>query len=144
MNMGDGVLPPFGDATGPLVGDAEVVTAFLRGDTAGHSELLHVEGSVLVAGFDLPLVMRIGPDTVLVRGAIPVYAGDATRLVEDVLESEGLTLLDEETLLATAVAVQWLAERASTWDLWGRDIDEAFARLRETAVSDPFGTPITE
>ena len=144
MNMGDGILPPFGDATGPLVGDAEVVTAFLRGDTAGHSELLHVEGSVLVAGFDLPLVMRIGPDTVLVRSKVPDDAAGAKQAVEDVLKDEGLTLLDEETLLATAVAVQWLAERASSWDLWGRDIDESFARLRATAVSDPFGSPIGE
>ena len=144
MTMGDGLLPPFGESSGPLVADTEVVSAFVRGESAGHSGLFHVEGSVLVAGFDLPLVMRIGPDTMLVRRAIPDDAGDAKRLVEEVLESEGLTLLDEETLLATAVAVQWLAERASTWDLWGRDIDEAFARLRETAVSDPFGTPITE
>ena len=142
--MGDGLLPPFGDAGGPLVGDAEVVTAFLRGETAVHSEVLHVEGSVLVAGFDLPLVMRIGPDTVLVRSQVPDDAAAIKRAVEEILREEGLTLLDEETLLATAVAVQWLAERASMWDLWGRDIDESFARLRAAAVSDPFGSPIGE
>ncbi len=142
--MSDGLLPPFGGASGPPVGDAEVVSAFARGEPAGHSERFHVEGSVLVAGFDLAVGMLIGPDTVLVRRDVPEAMADAKRSVEEVLGAEGMALMDEETLLATPVAVQWLALRGSTWDLWGRDIDEAFAALRAAAVSDPFGSPIGE
>jgi hypothetical protein len=142
--MSSGLLPPYGEASGPLFGDAEVVSAFVDGEPAGRSERFHLEGSVLIAGFDLAMGMRISPDTVLVRRNLPPDIADHKRLIEQVLTERGLTLLDEETLLATPVAVQWLALRASSWDLWGRDIDESFAALRTAAVGDPFGTPIGE
>ncbi len=142
--MSEGLLPPFGETNGPATGDADVVSAFAMGQPAGHSERFHVEGSVLVAGFDLAMGMRIGLDTVLVRLDVPPDAQDHKRLIEEVLSDKGMTLLDEETLLATPVAVQWLALRASSWDLWGRDIDESFAALRTAAVGDPFGPPIGE
>ena len=121
-----------------------VVRAFVQGEPAGHSERFHLEGSVLVAGFDLAMGMRIGTDTVLVRLDVPPDAQDHKAIIEEVLAGQGLTLLDEETVLATPVAVQWLALRASRWDLWGRDIDESFAALRTAAVGDPFGSPIGE
>ena len=99
---------------------------------------------MLVAGFDLAMGMRIGVDTVLVRLDVPGDAEDHRAMIEEVLSGQGMTLLDEETLLATPVAVQWLALRGSTWNLWGRDIDESFAALRAAAVGDPFGSPIGE
>ncbi len=142
--MSEGVLPPYGEAVGPPVADAEVAAAFARGDQAGHSERLHVEGSVLVAGFDLAVGMRLGPGAVLVREDVPRAMADVKGTVERVLAAEGMQRLDEQTLLATPVAVQRLGLRASTWDLWGQDIDDAFAALREAAVSDPFGSPIDE
>ena len=123
--------------------DVDVVRAFVQGEPAGHSERFHLEGSVLVAGFDLAMGMRIGVDTVLVRRDVPSDQ-DHKAIIEEALAGHGLTLLDEETVLATPVAVQWLALRASTWDLWGRDIDESFAALRTAAVGDPFGSPIGE
>ena len=138
------MLPPYGEASGPPAADVDVVSAFVRGEPAGHSERFHVEGSVLVAGFDLAMAMRIGADTVLVRLDVPADAQEHKRVIEEALTDAGLELLDEQTLLATPVAVQWLALRASTWDLWGRDIDESFAALRSAAVGDPFGTPIGE
>ena len=142
--MDDGILPPFGQAPGPPVTDGEVLSAFLRGEPAGHSDRFHVEGSVLVAGFDLSVGMRLGPDTVLTRRDIPQGMEDARRSLHEALSAEGMTLLDEETLLATPVAVQWLGLRGSSWDLWGRDIDASFAALRTAAVSDSFGPPIVE
>jgi hypothetical protein len=142
--MSEGLLPPYGEASGPPVEDAEVVRAFARGEQAGHSERLHVEGSVLVAGFDLALGMRLAPGSVLVRVDLPQAMADLKGIVEAGLAAEGMQRLDEQTLLATPVAVQWLALRGSTWDLWGEDIDEAFAALRSAAVSDPFGSPINE
>lgn len=142
--MSEGLLPPYGEASGPPVADAEVVAAFARGDQAGHSERLHVEGSVLVAGFDVAVGMRLGPGSVLVRVDLPQAMAEVKGTVERVLAAEGMQRLDEETLLATPVAVQWLGLRGSTWDLWGQDIDEAFAALRSAAVSDPFGSSIGE
>ncbi len=142
--MSEGLLPPYGEASGPRVEDADVVRAFARGEDAGHSERFHVEGSVLVVGFDLAVGMRLEPGTVLVRVDLPQAMAGVKGAVEEVLASEGLQRLDEETLLAEPVAVQWLALRGSTWDLWGQDIDEAFAALRSAAVSDPFGPPIGE
>ncbi len=124
--------------------DVDVVLAFVQGQPAGHSDRFHLEGSVIVAGFDLAMGMRIGVDTVLVRLDVPPDAEDHKRMIEEVLAGQGMTLLDEQTVLGVPVAVQWLALRASTWDLWGRDIDESFAALRTAAVGDPFGSPIGE
>ncbi len=124
--------------------DVDVVLAFVQGQPAGHSDRFHLEGSVIVAGFDLAMGMRIGMDTVLVRLDVPPDAEDHKRMIEEVLAGQGMTLLDEQTVLGVPVAVQWLALRASTWDLWGRDIDESFAALRTAAVGDPFGSPIGE
>ncbi len=142
--MSNGLLPPFGEASGPPMADVDVVLAFVNGEPAGHSERFHLEGSVLVAGFDLAMGMRIGVDTVLLRVGVPPDAEDHKAMIEEVLAGHGLTLLDEETILATPVAVQWLALRGSTWNLWGCDIDESFAALRAAAVGDPFGSPIGE
>jgi len=124
--------------------DVDVVLAFVQGQPAGHSERFHLEGSVLVAGFDMAMGMRIGVDTVLLRRDVPADTEDHKAMIEEVLAGHGMTLLDEETVLAIPVAVQWLALRASTWDLWGRDIDDSFAALRTAAVGDPFGPPIGE
>jgi len=137
--VSEGLLPPFGEASGPQAGDVDVVSAFAQGRPAGQSERFHVEGSVLVAGFDLAVGMRIGTDTVLVRLDMPADAEEHRVVIEEVLSGQGMTLLDEETLLATPVAVQWLALRGSTWNLWGRDIDESFAALRKAAVGSPIG-----
>jgi hypothetical protein len=142
--VSDWLLPPFGEGSGPPAADVDVVSAFAQGQPAGRSERFHVEGSVLVAGFDLAMGMRIGADTVLVRLDVPADAEEHKGVIEEVLSGQGMTLLDEETLLATPVAVQWLALRGSTWNLWGRDIDASFAALRAAAVGDPFGSPIGE
>jgi hypothetical protein len=140
--MSEGLLPPFGEPTGPLLDDAALIAAFARGEARGHSELFHVEDSLLVAAPAIAAAMRIGLDTILVRRDVPPDLEGARHTVEEVLAEEGLTLLDEDTLLATPVAVQRLGVRASNWDLWGRDIDEAFAALRAAAAGDPFGPSI--
>ena len=140
--MDDGLLPPLGEPVGPALDEADLRTAFARGEATGHSDRFHVEGSVLLAAPALAAAMRIAPGTVLVRLDVPPDMEPLKRSVEDALAAEGLTLLDEETLLATPVAVQRLGFRASSWDLWGRDIDDAFAALRSAAVGDLLGPPI--
>jgi hypothetical protein len=141
--VADWPRPPYVDPTGPQGDDGDVVRAFLRADIAPHSDRLHVEGPVLLADRDVPLVLRLAPAgggegaparAVLVRLDLPedliALRGD----VEAVLEAEGMTLLDHDSQLAIAVGVQLVAARMSSWDLWGTDIDDAFADLRAAAV----------
>jgi hypothetical protein len=52
------------------------------------------------------------------------------------MEAAGYLLCDENTLFATPVAVQVLALTHSEWDLWGVDLDEAFAALRVAALGE--------
>jgi hypothetical protein len=47
-------------------------------------------------------------------------------------------LLDSETLLGVPVGIQLAGLRLSSWDLWGTDLDEAFAALRRAATGDSF------
>jgi hypothetical protein len=95
-----------------------------------------VEGQVLLVHRDVPAALRIGPTTVLVRTDLPDAVADVKGSVEQALAGEGLSLLDAATPLATPIAIQVLALRLSTWDLWGTDIDEAFAAVRGAAVGD--------
>ncbi|MGI9033597.1 MAG: hypothetical protein ACR2HY_07950 [Acidimicrobiales bacterium] len=132
--MSDWPLPPYFAPHGPLGDDNAVVAAFLRSVPAPHSDRLHVEGSVLRADADLAIALRLGSHSVLVRRDLPDDV-EAVRLsVESALAAEGLGLLDEDTALAIAVATMRVSVRMSVWDLWGTDIDQAFADLRREAV----------
>jgi hypothetical protein len=154
--VADWPLPPYIEPRGPRADDEEVVRAFLRADIAPHSERLHVEGPVLLGDRDVPTALRLGaagpgggtaggtpePATsavgrapsVLVRLDLPDDLLATRQAVEAVLEAEGLTLLDHDNQLALAVALQMVGLRLSSWDLWGADIDDAFADLRVAAV----------
>ena len=133
--MSDWPLPPLYEPRGPRDSDEEVVRAFLRHEgPTPHSERLHVEDRVLRADGDMPLALWVGPRTVLVLVDVPDDLVDLRARVQDTLAAEGLTLLDEQSPLGIAVGVQLVGARAAIWDLWGADIDEAFADLRRAAV----------
>jgi len=131
----DWPLPPLYEPRGPRDTDEEVVRAFLRhhGPTP-HSERLHVEDTVLRVDADMPLALWIGPRSVLVLFDVPDDLVDIRAAVEAALSADGLTMLDEQSPLAIAVGIQMVGARSVTWDLWGTDIDEAFAALRRAAV----------
>ncbi len=133
--MTGGLLPPFGEPLGERVDDAAVLAAFARGEPAGHSGTFHVEreNTLLVEG-DMAVAVRVAPATVLLRVDLPDRYETVRRSIEQALEAEGMRLLDRETLLAAPVAMQVLGLRVSTWDLWGKDIDESFTVLRAAAV----------
>jgi len=135
--MTDWPLPPYVEPRGPEGDDAAVVRAFLTGDLPPHSARLHVEGPVLLVDRDVPLALRLSRTAALLRVDLSERVVDVRRAVEAVLTAEGMSLLDEESPLGIAVGVQLVGARASTWDLWGTDIDEAFAALREAAVGGP-------
>lgn len=135
--MAGGLLPPFGEPAGDRVDDATVLAAFVRDEPSQvHSAQFHIEGAVLVAGGDVAAAIRIGPRSFLLRADLPEDLQGAKRAVEQALQAEGITFLDGETLLAAPVAIQVLGIRMSTWDLWGADIDESFARLRASAAGE--------
>ena len=133
--MSDWPLPPLYEPRGPRDSAEEVVRAFLRhaGPTP-HSERLHVEDRVLRVDGDLPLALWIGPRTVLLLFDLPDDLVEIRATVAEALAGEGLEMLDEQSPLGIAVGVQYVGARTVTWDLWGADIDEAFADLRKAAV----------
>ena len=133
--MSDWPLPPLYEPRGPRDSDEEVVRAFLRHQgPSPHSDRLHVEDRVLRVDGDMPLALWVGPRTVLVLFDIPDDLAAIRDTVREILAGEGLTRLDEQSPLGIAVGVQLVGARAATWDLWGADIDEAFADLRRAAV----------
>lgn len=131
--LDDGLRPPFGPAPGPAVDDTTVLVAFARGTSAGHSRRFYAEGPVLLAAGDQPIAIRVAPDTVLVRIDVPDAVARHRRRVLRGLAAAGLALLDEETLWGVPVALQLAGLRLSTWDLWGVDLDRAFAAVRTVA-----------
>lgn len=133
------MVPPFAGPTGPAVDDAAVLRAFARDEAAGHSPRFHVERPTLLVGRDVAAAMRIGPRTVLVRHDLPESLLAAREAVGRALNGEGMECFDEDTLLATPVALQALGLRVSSWDLWGDDIDVAFATLRACCIAEQPG-----
>ena len=133
--MSDWPLPPLYEPRGPRDTDEEVVRAFLRHQgPSPHSERLHVEDRVLRVDGDMPLALWVGPRTVLLLFDVPEEMVDIRAAVVGALTSEGLTLLDQQQPLGIVVGMQLVGARALTWDLWGADIDEAFADLRAAAM----------
>ena len=89
-----------------------------------------------MAGYDDAMALRLGRRSFLVRVDPPDDIAHLRFVVEAGFAIEHLSCLDEATLLATPVALQVVGLRLSTWDLWGDDIDDAFALLREAARGD--------
>ncbi len=137
--MVDMPLPPFAEPAGPRVDDTNVLTAFAEdARQIGHSPWFHVEGPTLLASGDAPVALRIGRGTVLVRLDLPDDLAWVRGPVEEALRATAMSCLDADTLLAAPVALQVLGLRLSNWDLWGTDLDDAFAALRVGAVGEQF------
>ena len=132
--MADWPLPPYIEPRGPLADDESVIRAFVYSELPPYSERFHVEGPVLLAGRDMPVALRIGARSFLIHHELAGDFATAKDVVEEVFGAEGLTLLDEETLYGPAVGVQMVGLRYPTWDLWGADLDQAFADLRVAAA----------
>ena len=132
------MLPPLVEPGGPRRTDVELVRDFVRGEPAGASLSLHIEGGLLVGGSSIPLAVRIGERSVLTRRDVPEGVLPLRTVTEEVLVTEGLSLLDEDTPLGIPAGIQLAGLRVATWDLWGVDIDQAYVYLRQAVVgSDP-------
>jgi len=134
--VAEGLRPPFVQPTGPRVPDAAVVLAFAHGEPAGHSRRLHAEDDVLLVDRADAVVLRLAPRALLVRADGAANAATIRPVVERALTATGMLRLDEATLLGVPVALQLVGLRLSDWDLWGDEIDAAFAALRATAVGE--------
>jgi hypothetical protein len=136
------MLPPLAEPGGPRRTDVELVRDFVRGEPEGASPTLHIEGGLLVGGSSTPLAVRIGEWSVLTRRDVPEGMLPLRTLAEQVLGTEGLSLLDEDTPLGIPAGIQLAGLRVATWDLWGADIEQAYAYLRQAVVgSDPTFAP---
>lgn len=137
-------MPPYVDPDGVHGSDAQALAAFAEGGAPCFSAMFHVEGPALLADRAVAAALRLGPQTILVRTDPPEELEAARTQVENTLARAGFSRLDEETLWATPVALQVLGLRLSTWDLWGRNLDQAFDDLRQAALGDEdapvFGT----
>lgn len=132
--MTDWPAPPLYQPQGPMGEDDEVVRAYLRNENPPYSNTFHAEGPVLMAQRDVPTVLRVGPRSFLVNRDMPEHLVHAKLTVESVMGTEDLQMFDEETLYGPAVGVQLVGARYTMWDLWGADIDTAFADLRVAAA----------
>jgi len=132
--VAEGLRPPFAQPTGPRVSDAAVVRSFARAEPTGHSPRLHAEGNVLLADRADAVALRLEPRALLVRVDGTEETATVVPVVEQALGAAGLVRLDERTLLGVPVALQLVGLRLSEWDLWGDDIDAAFAALRTVAT----------
>jgi hypothetical protein len=126
--------PPLIEPHGPLGDDEEVVRAYARDQLAPYSARFHVEGPVLLADRDVAVALRLGERSFLVNRELHGDLAAAKEITESVFSAEGMTMLDEETLYGPAVGVQQVGLRYTSWDLWGADIDKAFADLRVAAA----------
>ncbi len=130
-------LPLYSEGTpGPPVEDSVVLAAFAAGLPSERSSSFAIEGPVLMVDGDVPAALRLDPRTVLVRGDLPDDVAWARSPVADAVRHAGYLLCDETTLFATPVALQVLGLTFSEWDLWGLDLDEAFASLRVAALGE--------
>jgi hypothetical protein len=130
-------LPLYSEGPGePPEADEVVLAAFAAGLPSGRSASFAVEGPTLMVDGDVPAALRIDPRTVLLRKDLPDDVAWACEPVVEAVKAAGYLLCDEDTLFATPVAVQVLALTYSVWDLWGTDLDEAFAALRVAALGE--------
>ena len=91
---------------------------------------MNTSGSGLRAVTSSPATMA-AQDT---SGSIRRRSRSTHRRLLRELAAEGLTMLDEQQPLGIVVGMQLVGARTVTWDLWGDDIDEAFAELRKAAM----------
>lgn len=130
---------PFGLSPGPTMPTSELVTAYLAGTRSGSSPDGHIEDPVLLAQDHLVAVRLDG--AVLVRTEVPPVAQEVRAAVRRALEDAGMTLVERESVLAGAAAVELAVPRGFEWDLWAHDADEAREGLVRRALGEVVQSP---
>lgn len=126
--------PHFGVPAGPSMRTSELISAYLAGALAGVSPDAQIEELMLLAG-EHPVAIRLEA-AVLVREATPESARRVSAQLCGALEADGLELVEEESILANAVAMELAVPRGYEWSLWARDADAARAQMVRWALSE--------
>lgn len=128
---------PFGLSAGPAMSTPELLSAYLAGAAAGSSPDAHIEDPVLLA-HDHLVAVRFD-DAILVRTEVPQAAQQVRMAVCASLEAAGMTLVERESVLAGAAAVELAVPRGFEWDLWARDAERARQSLVRRALGEVVG-----
>lgn len=124
--------PPFGVPAGPSLTTPHLVSAYVAGAQSGSSPDAHIEEPVLMAS-DHPVAVRLDV-AVLVRGEVPPVARRVQQELYWALDIAGIELVEEESVLADAVAMTLGVPRGFEWDLWARDAGQARETLIQRAL----------
>lgn len=134
--------PPFGVPAGPFLATPQLVSAYLAGARTGSSPEAHIEEPVLMA-YDHLLAVRLDV-AVLVRGEVPPVAASVKAVLCRTLEAASMVLVEKESVLGGAVAVELAVPRGFEWDLWARDPADAEEALTRRALGEWVGSPEAE
>ena len=126
--------PPFGMAAGPSMATPELLSAFLAGATTGVSPDACIEDAILM-GSDHYVAVRVDV-AYLVRNEVHADAEAVHAELCAALDAAGLVLVEENSILAGAMAGEMAVPRGFEWDLWARDADEACFSLTQLAAGD--------
>ncbi|HVL97786.1 MAG TPA: hypothetical protein VM324_00645 [Egibacteraceae bacterium] len=130
---------PLGVPAGPSLSTPQLIAAYLAGARTGCAPEAHIEWPVLMAHDHLVAVHVDG--AVLMRGEVPAVAEPVRAALQDAMEAVGVLLVEEESVLAGAVAAELAVPRGFEWDLWARDADEAREVLAARALGQAVGIP---
>lgn len=130
---------PFGAAAGPSLSTPDLVSAYLAGARTGASPDAHIEEPVLL-GSDHLVAVRLDV-AVLVRTDVPPVAQPVRAAVCQALEAAGMTLIEQESVLAGAAAAELAVPRGFEWDLWGHDPVQTREGLVRRALGELTAAP---
>lgn len=126
--------PPFGMAAGPSMTTPELLSAFLAGATTGASADACIEDALLM-GSDHYVAVRVDV-AFLVRTEVHPDAEAVRAELCAALGAVGFSLVEENSILAGAMAGEMAVPRGFEWDLWARDAEEACFLLTQMAAGD--------
>lgn len=128
-------LPPaYGVPRGLTMSTPRLLAAYLAGATTGSSPDACIEGELLM-GNDHYVAVRLDV-AVLVRAEVHDEAVDVHAALRAVLEAHGITLVEENSILAGAMASELAVPRGFEWNLWAADADQAYLELTHRAAGD--------
>lgn len=130
-----GPLPPaYGVPRGVSMSTPELLAAFMAGATTGSSPDACIEGELLM-GSDHYVAVRLDI-AVLVRAEVHDEAAEVHAALRSALEAAGITLVEENSILAGAMASELAVPRGFEWNLWAADADQAYMELTHRAAGD--------
>ncbi len=130
------MLPPYARPLGPELPLPELLESFLAGADDGFSAEAHVEGPQLLVARMIPVAVRLGPRSLLVRADTPEEAVATKAAIEFLLASSGLRKVEPKAALGDVAAIQITAVRGGEWDLWGEEAGPAHRDLERAVLGD--------